>query len=240
MKILKGLFSTFLFMICIMPANSQISSTSGLDFKNIYENEDDDTDQQEKNSIKIYAGTSLNSEGRFFSGFLGAEYEIKMHDFLGLGLNLKSGKQSLNDEELWGTSASYEPVFKGWQLFDADMTALTVAPKFYLLLDNETGLRLFAEAGMGIYFMKSEGKLIDENEKVMFSGEQKFNAQFYYNINAGVEMRLLKKLSMGVALGGENADFSNAYKRLKWNETTQKSGAPSAELQYTFYAKFHF
>jgi hypothetical protein len=226
-----------------LPINTvaQRTHTSNLDFKDsVLPKEEKNTDREEKHSISFYVGSPFSADNDYSYYFLGLEYEIKTHDFLGIGLNVKTGNNTLNNNEMVEISSDFDPVFQGWQYFDADILALSVQPKFYLLLDNELGLSLFAGAGMGIYFMKSEGKIVMPDNTISFSDKQIFNSQFYYTINAGAEMRVLKKFSMGVALGGDNVDFDSSYKRLNWEEKFETAGSPSSALHYTLHFKFHF
>jgi hypothetical protein len=220
---------------------AQKNHTPNLDFNDsVFPKEEKDTDREEMYSFSFYVGSPLSADNDYSYYFLGLEYEIKTHDFLGIGLNVKTGNNTLNDNEMIVYSENYEPDLQGWQYFDTDILALNVAPKFYLLLDNELGLSLFAGAGMGIYFMKSEGEIVMPDNTVTFSAKQKLNSQFYYTINAGAEMRVLKKFSMGVALGGDNVDFDSSYKRLNWDEKFETAGSPSSALHYTLHFKFHF
>jgi hypothetical protein len=220
---------------------AQKTHTSNLDFKNsVFPEEEKDTDREEKHSISFYVGSPFSVDAAYSYYFLGLEYEIKMHDFLGIGLNVETGNNTLNDNEMIKFSDNYEPDLQGWQYFDASILALSVAPKFYLLLDNELGLSLFAGAGMGIYFMKSEGEIESPDNLVIFSEKKKFGSQFYYNINAGAEIRVLRKFTIGASLGGDNVDFGSAYNRLNWDENFEQAGSPSAALHYSLHFKFHF
>lgn len=241
--IINHKFFIIIALTIYLPATTfaQRIHTSNLDFKDcVVPEEEKDTDREEKQSISIYVGSPLSVDNDYSYYFLGLEYEIKTHDFLGIGLNVKTGNNTLNDNEMIVYSKNYEPDLQGWQYFDTDILAISVAPKFYLLLDNELGLSLFAGAGMGIYFMKSEGEFVLPDNSITFSEKKKFSSQFYYSINAGAEMRVLKKFTVAAALGGDNVDFGSAYNRLNWDENFEKEGSPSAALHYSLYFKFHF
>ena len=238
---LRNLLFIFLTFVLPFTSKTQTINTPNLDFKDsVFPEEEKDTDRDERHSISFFAGSPFSANDSYSYYFLGLEYEIKMHDFLGIGLNIKTGNNTLNNNEMIEITENYEQNFQGWQYFDSDILAIGVQPKFYLLLDNELGLSLFAGAGMGIYFMKSEGEIVLPDNTVTFSEKQKFNSQFYYTINAGAEMRVLKKFSLGAAIGGDNVNFSSAYKRLKWDENLETTDSPSGALNYTLYFKFHF
>jgi hypothetical protein len=238
---IRNIFFIFLTFVLPFTATTQINNKSNLDFKDsVFPEKEKDTDREEKHSISFFVGSPFSADDDYSYYFLGLEYEIKMHDLSGIGLNVKTGNNTLNNNEMVEISENNGPVFQGWQYFDTDILALSVQPRFYLLLDNELGLSLFAGAGMGIHFMKSEGEIVMPDNTVTFSDKQKFNSQFYYTINAGAEMRVLKKFSMGVALGGDNVDLSAAYKRLNRDENIETAGSPSAALHYKLNFKFHF
>ena len=235
----------FIFIGCFIGLHftslAQENKTTGLDFKDsVFPEEEKDTDREEKHGISFYVGGPLNTNDEYSYNFIGLKYEIKTHDFLGMELNVRTGSNTLNDNEMIKLSEKYEPVFQGWQYFDSDILALSVQLKFYLLLDNELGLSLFAGAGMGIYFMKSEGKIVMPDNSVTFSAKKEFSSQFYYTINAGAEMRVLKKFTIGAALGGDNVDFGSAYRRLNWEDGFKIARNPGTELHYMLSFKFHF
>lgn len=235
----------FIFISCFIyltfTSLAQKSKTNGLYFKDfVFPEEEKDTDREEKHSIGFFMGSPLNAENNYSYYFFGLAYELKMHDFWGIGLNIKTGNNTLNDNEMIQFSENYEPVFQGWQYFDSYILALSVQPKFYLLLDNELGFSLFSGAGMGIYFMKSEGEIVLPDNSVAFSESRKFSSQFYYNITVGAEMRMLRKLTIAAALGGDNVDFSSAYRRLNWNNDFKIAGNPGTVLHYILSFKFHF
>lgn len=235
----------FIFISCFIfltfTSLAQKSKANGLDFKDsVFPEEEKDTDRDEKHSVSFFVGSPFSADDVYSSYFLGLEYEIKTRDFLGIGLHVKTGNNILNDNEMIQFSENYEPVFQGWQYFDSDILVLSVQPKFYLLLDNELGLSLFTGAGVGIYFMKSEGEIVLPDNSVAFSESRKFSSQFYYNISAGAEMRVLRKFSIAAALGGDNVDFGSAYRRLNWDGNYETAGSPSAAFHYTLHFKFHF
>ncbi|MGM0619466.1 MAG: hypothetical protein ACQETJ_00340 [Bacteroidota bacterium] len=236
-----SIFSLLIFLISGLPSTVNAQENNGLDFKGVaYPEEEKDTDRKEKHSISIYTGAPFSADDDYSHYFLGLEYEIKTHDFAGIGINIRVGNNTLNNNEMVEITDDYKPEFQGWQYFDADMLAVSVHPNFYLLLDDETGFSLFAGAGMGIRFIKSEGKIVTPDNVVVFSEKRKLASQFYYSIKAGAEIRVLRKFSVGVALGGDNLDFSSAYKNLDWDENRNISRPPGSALNYSLSFKFHF
>jgi len=237
----RSIFFLFIFWITGVSLTLNAQVNDGLDFKGVvYSEEEKDTDREEKHSLSIFTGAPFSTDDDYSHYFLGLEYEIKTHDFAGIGLNIKVGNNTLNNNEMVEITENYEFKFRGWQYFDADMLAVSVHPKFYLLLDDETGFSLFAGAGMGIRFIKSEGKIVSPDNIVVFSEKRKLASQFYYSIKAGAEIRVLRKFSVGAALGGDNVDFGSAYKNLDWDENRNISRPPGSELNYSLSFKFHF
>jgi hypothetical protein len=235
------IFSLFIFLISVLPFTVNAQVNRGLDFKGVvYPEEEQDTDREEKHSISIYTGAPFSANEDYSHYFLGLGYEIKTHDFAGIGLNIRVGNNTLNNNDMVEITENYEAEFRGWQYFDAGMLAVSVHPNFYLLLDDETGFSLFAGAGMGNRFIKSEGKIVTPDNIVVFSEKLKLASQFYYSIKAGAEIRVLRKFSLGAALGGDNVDFGSAYKKLDWNENRNISRSPESELNYSLSFKFHF
>lgn len=189
----------------------------------------------------------LNFGGKLANGssnnynyhFIGLNYELRLYDFLGISLNWKSGVQFLNENTRYEFSEKHKPIFMGWQYYRANTEVISLSPKFYLNLFPEADLWLFGEFAPGLYFIKSEGEVIPEQDK-KFKSTHNTKSHFYYGINIGAEISISKKVVMWGKLGGENIDYKSSFNNLDWqHEFWKKLSPPGNELIYSLGFKFY-